>query len=364
MIPTPLEHRSIAQLAHNALLHPMQSDAIAEPSLASRGKRPASTSPSDSVHRGDEGDPAGIPLKRQRMDASEESAAPQPQAGPSSSRVIIPGLPSYIFRSPSAPLPGDNDDEPPDEGEDENNAEDQNARPPEEPHERARSPSVHAETYEILPDAERIAPASTLQDLLRRAPPAARRYNVASTGRADSAENDNYAHIEETDYNADGGTLTRRTLGASSSPGPAASTSRVVDLTSETSRNVLRGHSRSRATSSSSSLSEASDSSLPMPPGVPRARPPGTSSTSAIVVGDSPTPPLRPLASPQARREAAENGRIGAFGKQASPSGEGTESTNKGEEKEEKQVTLGELQCPICLGSPAPLVLTECGHAL
>ncbi|KAK9896742.1 hypothetical protein P389DRAFT_143654 [Cystobasidium minutum MCA 4210] len=29
---------------------------------------------------------------------------------------------------------------------------------------------------------------------------------------------------------------------------------------------------------------------------------------------------------------------------------------------EDKSSTLGELVCPICLGSPTPLVITECGH--
>lgn len=340
----------------------MQTDAVARPSLVALGKRPASASPTDSAH--DVSESAGIPLKRRRTDAPEENASFQPGPSISSSRVIVPGLPSDIFRSPTAPLPDDNEDEPPGELEDEDYP-----TPPSRPTDSARSPSIRAETYEIRPEAERIVPASTLQDLLGRAP-SPRRYNGARTAGSYHAEDDyndygnNGDDAEDTSAKRTGVTLNRLASSTSASPDLTASTSRFVDLTATSSRTVRREPSRTRAVSSSSSLSASSDSSLPMPPGVPRARPPGTSSISAIVVGDSPTPPLRPLASPQARMEAAENGRIGAFGKQASLGNESTEATSKGEEKEEKKVTLGELQCPICLGSPAPLVLTECGHAL
>lgn len=81
----------------------------------------------------------------------------------------------------------------------------------------------------------------------------------------------------------------------------------------------------------------------------------GASSRRAIVIEDSPTPPLRPLASDQARAEAEASGRCGVYGDQLQ---------RPSPEKEEAQITLGELVCPICLGPPNPLVITECGHAL
>ena len=80
----------------------------------------------------------------------------------------------------------------------------------------------------------------------------------------------------------------------------------------------------------------------------------GSSFRSAIVIRDSLTPPLRPLASPQARLEASVKGRCGNFG----------ELRDRSPEKAEDKTILGELVCPICLGPPAPLVITECGHAL
>jgi hypothetical protein len=81
----------------------------------------------------------------------------------------------------------------------------------------------------------------------------------------------------------------------------------------------------------------------------------GQNSTSAIVIQDSPTPPLRPLASPKARLAASITGRCPAL--------EDTEASVN-ETVEEKKITLGELVCPICLGPPSPLVITECGHTL
>ena len=82
---------------------------------------------------------------------------------------------------------------------------------------------------------------------------------------------------------------------------------------------------------------------------------PGQTSTSAIVIQESPTPPLRPLASPNARLAASITGRCAALG---------DVETSVNEAIEEKKTTLGELVCPICLGPPSPLVITECGHTL
>lgn len=81
----------------------------------------------------------------------------------------------------------------------------------------------------------------------------------------------------------------------------------------------------------------------------------GQTSTSAIVIQDSPTPPLRPLASPQARLAASISGRCATLG---------DVKADVVPTVDEKKTTLGELVCPICLGPPSPLVITECGHTL
>lgn len=81
----------------------------------------------------------------------------------------------------------------------------------------------------------------------------------------------------------------------------------------------------------------------------------GQTSVSAIVIQDSPTPPLRPLASPQARLAASSTGRCAALGDVDA----GSSVAVRGPEKE---TSMNELVCPICLGPPTPLVVTECGH--
>lgn len=81
----------------------------------------------------------------------------------------------------------------------------------------------------------------------------------------------------------------------------------------------------------------------------------GQTSTSAILIPDSPTPPLRPLASSEARLAISATGRCGARTSSA---------TSNPASSEAQGATLGELVCPICLGPPSPLVVTECGHTL
>lgn len=81
----------------------------------------------------------------------------------------------------------------------------------------------------------------------------------------------------------------------------------------------------------------------------------GQTSTSAILIQDSPTPPLRPLASPKARLAASNTGRCAALD-DAEPIALS--------DADEKKTSLGELVCPVCLGPPTPLVVTECGHTL
>lgn len=85
----------------------------------------------------------------------------------------------------------------------------------------------------------------------------------------------------------------------------------------------------------------------------------GETSTSAIVIQDSPTPPLRPLASPQARLAASITGKCGVLA-----SMEPSTNSPALPIPEDQTSTLAELVCPICLGSPSPLVITECGHTL
>lgn len=95
---------------------------------------------------------------------------------------------------------------------------------------------------------------------------------------------------------------------------------------------------------------EASPDLIPIPlPTLsrPMSRVEGNSTSNAILIGDSPTPPLRPIASPLARSAAAAKAR----------SHEQAESTGP-------KTLFGALTCPVCLGPPVPLVLTECGHAL
>lgn len=85
----------------------------------------------------------------------------------------------------------------------------------------------------------------------------------------------------------------------------------------------------------------------------------GETSTSAIVIQDSPTPTLRPLASPQARLAASITGKCGVLA-----SMEPSTNAPAMPIQEDQTSTLAELVCPICLGSPSPLVITECGHTL
>lgn len=80
----------------------------------------------------------------------------------------------------------------------------------------------------------------------------------------------------------------------------------------------------------------------------------GQTSVSAILIQDSPTPPLRPLASSQARLAASANGRCGV----------GSHESDRPPLDNEMKTSLGELVCPICLGPPTPLVVTGCGHTL
>jgi hypothetical protein len=157
-------------------------------------------------------------------------------------------------------------------------------------------PPIQQESYDVLPQARSVAP-SAFEDLLSRAPVV---IPARARSLAEGAEDD----ITD-DYQA-----------------------RLARLQQD---------------------ETASSSTATPPPPVETSQ--GSTSRLAIVIEDSPTPPLRPLASPQARLEASENGRCGVF-HEPSP------------EKEENKVILGELVCPICLGPPAPFVVTECGHAL
>ncbi|CAD6564989.1 MAG: hypothetical protein CYPHOPRED_004999 [Cyphobasidiales sp. Tagirdzhanova-0007] len=239
---------------------------------------------------------------------------------------------------------------------------------------RSRPPSlpIHPEQYDIPPEAERIAPAASLDDLLRSRrgpPPSAARtdaqegirkspnrfYSYDEAGEADDEEGlyhpgfDAARHYERQQHHDIEGQSFH-------SDRDARAHSPVVDLTDSPRASPSRALSGLITSLDTPPL--VSETSLDTPTLAPAAcdySSTGQDPWSAIVIQDSPTPPLRPLASPQARLEASASGRCGVFrGGGSAPS----------PEKEEQKILLGELVCPICLGPPAPLVLTECGHAL
>lgn len=98
------------------------------------------------------------------------------------------------------------------------------------------------------------------------------------------------------------------------------------------------------------------------PPPLLQPIPAPRSARPVIVIEDSPTPPLRPVADPSAVLIARQNGLCSTSGAADGVDESGTKHASP--EKETKKTTLGELVCPVCLGPPAPLVVTECGHAL
>lgn len=256
--------------------------------------------------------------KRPRLDSDKQGIS----ALPASSRVIVPTELSHERPKPIAAA--DHDPDATDEEID---------LPPRLALAHATvvvpDPPILSETYEVLPPAQRVNPAATLGELLIR--------NQAISSSATSQQHE----LQDlSGYRNDFDDYAFDYLPAPlAQSAPVASTSTTIDLTDAPSP------------PSPSLLSEP----LPSPPSGSL----GSTLTSAILIRDSPTPPLRPLASPKARLQASASGRCNVFAGE-----EDAKGSADSPEKEEAKITIGELVCPICLGPPMPLVFSECGHAL
>jgi len=205
------------------------------------------------------------------------------------------------------------------------------------------NPPIRPETYEILPPAQRINPASSLAELLIRnqsSNPTAKAEGSPSPDGLDGYREEHAFTLDDYDFDYLPPPLAAAVPQASTSLAASTSTT-VVDLTNAPSPPLVP------------STASTASTPLPSPPGGSL----GSTLTSAILIGDSPTPPLRPLASPKARMEASASGRCNVL------RGEEEVQAEASPEKEEAKITLGELVCPVCLGPPTPLVFTECGHA-
>ena len=265
-------------------------------------------------------------VKRQKP--NDNTGAPEASSRPS---VIVPTLLSHKSLSPAQEKPVEDPD-----------ATDDDEYIPDAP--LQLDPPIRPETYEILPPAQRINPASSLAELLIRnqsSNPTAKAEGSPSPDGLDGYREEHAFTLDDYDFDYLPPPLAAAVPQASTSLAASTSTT-VVDLTNAPSPPLVP------------STASTASTPLPSPPGGSL----GSTLTSAILIGDSPTPPLRPLASPKARMEASASGRCNVLG------GEEEVQAEASPEKEEAKITLGELVCPVCLGPPTPLVFTECGHAL
>lgn len=211
-----------------------------------------------------------------------------------------------------------------------------------------RDADSQPESYSIPPPPQRVAPAENFEDL----------YELMDDSSEADGEDEpmtSNGNIEDEYVDNDVGYIDGSLPNNTYQPGfrPQAAVGQQVPNARDTC-----AHSRSTSADGLPALpgafvdpSQRRQLDVAQPP----ARQEGQTSTSAIVIQDSPTPPLRPLASPQARLAASTTGRCAAL--------DDSEASVPAP-VDEKKTSLGELVCPICLGPPSPLVITECGHTL
>lgn len=194
---------------------------------------------------------------------------------------------------------------------------------------------AHTESYDILPAPQRVEPSGSLEGLYEQ--------------MDDSGESEDFGsyHVDLEDQDEDDEDS------ASASSAVYRPAFRPPSLGLQDASPGTSGLERTTAFGAARHLEHPNGTAY----GDTEDRREGQTSTSAILIQDSPTPPLRPLASPQARLAASITGRCAAL-EEAEP------STVTNVHEDEEKTSLGELVCPICLGPPTPLVVTECGHTL